>query len=74
MSHRTLGIATLVPRLIAPQAEAEGSIIVPYLREAGLLLLDQVMPAGASMTGTIIASGRPLLFQTSAEYEERVQS
>ena len=59
---------------LALQGEEEGRIVVPYLREEGRLLLDQVMPAGASMTGTIIQTGRPILFHTTAEYEERLQA
>ena len=54
--------------------EDEGGIAVPYLREEGTLLLDQVMPGGPSMTGTIIATGIPILFHTTAEYEERLRA
>ena len=59
---------------IALQQADDGRIMVPYLREDGSLLLDQLMPAGASMTGSIIQTGKPLLFQTTAEYEERVRA
>ena len=59
---------------LALQREEDGSIEVPYLREDGTLLLDQVMPPGPSMTGTIIRTGTPILFHTTQEYDERLRA
>src|SRR5450759_38772 len=45
--------------LIALHRQEEGIIEIPYLREEGALILDQVMPFGESMTSTIIRTGTP---------------
>ena len=58
---------------LALHREGDETVEVPYLREEGALLLDQVMPFGDSITSTIIRTGTPVLFHTTAEYDEHLQ-
>lgn len=41
---------------------------VPYLREEGVLFVDQVIPWGNSVTSLVIQRGTPVLFDSDEEY------
>lgn len=55
---------------VAMPDSAGVDLVVPYLRDAGKLILDQRIPMHSTLTGWVLRTGETLHFDSDAEYRE----